>query len=90
MMLKQRGHCGVSSAVERYPSKLDVVGSIPILRFPTMGITMSLISQRDREVAIEALDFYIFSKGNDFTEAKRGEINALLNWLKLEKFKHEH
>ena len=26
--------CGVSSAVERYPSKLDVVGSIPILRFP--------------------------------------------------------
>ena len=24
--------CGVSSAVERYPSKLDVVGSIPILR----------------------------------------------------------
>ena len=26
-------HRGVSSAVERYPSKLDVVGSIPILRF---------------------------------------------------------
>jgi hypothetical protein len=25
--------CGVSSAVERYPSKLDVVGSIPIPRF---------------------------------------------------------
>ena len=24
--------CGVSSAVERYPSKLDVVGSIPIPR----------------------------------------------------------
>lgn len=51
---------------------------------------MSLISQRDREVAIEALDFYIFSKGNDFTEEKRGEINALLNWIKLEKFKHEN
>ena len=29
-----RPGCGVSSAVERYPSKLDVVGSIPILRFP--------------------------------------------------------
>jgi hypothetical protein len=51
---------------------------------------MSLISQRDREVAIEALDFYIFSKGPDFTEEKRGEVNALLNWIKLEKFKHEN
>ena len=90
MMLKQRGHCGVSSAVERYPSKLDVVGSIPILRFPTMGITMSLISQMDRDLAIEALDFYLFSKGNDFTEAKRAEVNALLNWIKLEKSKHEN
>jgi len=90
MMLKQRGHCGVSSAVERYPSKLDVVGSIPILRFPIMGITMSLISQKDRDLAIEALDFYLFNKKFDFTEAKRGEINALLNWLKLEKYKHEN
>ena len=26
--------CGVSSVVERYPSKLDVVGSNPILRLP--------------------------------------------------------
>jgi hypothetical protein len=51
---------------------------------------MSLISQRDREVAIEALDFYIFSKGRDFTEEKRAEINALLNWVKLEYFKNEN
>jgi hypothetical protein len=51
---------------------------------------MSLISQRDREVAIEALDFYMFSKGNDFTEDKRMEVNALINWLKLEQFKHEN
>ena len=29
--------CGVSSAVERYPSKLDVVGSIPILRSEPSG-----------------------------------------------------
>ena len=28
---------GVSSAVERYPSKLDVVGSIPILRSEPSG-----------------------------------------------------
>jgi len=50
---------------------------------------MSLISQRDREVAIESLDFYIFSKGVDMSEEKRMEINALLNWIKLEHFKHE-
>jgi hypothetical protein len=51
---------------------------------------MSLISQQDRELTIEALDFYLFSKGNDFTEAKRAEVNALLNWIKIEKSKHEH
>ena len=49
---------------------------------------MSLISQRDREVAIEALDFYLFSKGIDFSEDKRMEVNALLNWLKLEQYKN--
>ena len=51
---------------------------------------MSLISQRDREVAIEALDFYLFNKKFDFTEEKRMELNALLNWIKLEHFKHEN
>jgi len=51
---------------------------------------MSLISQQDRTLAIEALDFYLFSKGTDFTEAKRAEVNALLNWIKLEKTKHEY
>lgn len=45
---------------------------------------MSLISQRDRKLAVEALDFYLFNKGNDFTEEKRMEVNALLNWVKLE------
>lgn len=51
---------------------------------------MSLISQKDREVAIEALDFYLFSKGVDFTETKRMEVNALLNWIKLEHSKHDN
>jgi hypothetical protein len=51
---------------------------------------MSLISQRDRKVAIEALDFYIFNKENDFTEEKRMELNALLNWIKLEYSKHDN
>jgi hypothetical protein len=51
---------------------------------------MSLISQQDRTLAIEALDFYLFSKGNDFNDAKRAEVNALLNWIKLEKTKNEN
>ena len=60
------------------------------ISLPHYGILMSLISQMDRDLAIEALDFYLFSKGNDFTEAKRAEVNALLNWIKLEKSKHEY
>ena len=51
---------------------------------------MSLISQKDREVAVEALDFYPFNKGQDFTEEKRAEVNALLNWIKLEYYKNEN
>jgi hypothetical protein len=51
---------------------------------------MSLISQKDREVVLEALDFYVFSKGVDFTEEKRMELNALINWIKLEQYKNDH
>ena len=51
---------------------------------------MSLISQRDREVALEALDFYLFNKKFDFTEEKRMELNALVNWIKLEYQKHKN
>lgn len=50
---------------------------------------MSLISQRDRKIALEALDFYLFNKKFDFTEDKRMEIHALLNWIKLEYYKNE-
>jgi len=51
---------------------------------------MSLISQRDREVALQALDFYLFNKKNDFTEEKIMELNALINWIKLEHSKNEN
>ena len=51
---------------------------------------MSLISQKDRENVIESIDFYLFSKGADFSEEKRAEFNALLNWIRLEYFKHEN
>jgi hypothetical protein len=51
---------------------------------------MSLISQKDRKLAIEALDFYLFNKQYDLTEEKRMELNALSNWIRLEYFKHEN
>ena len=51
---------------------------------------MSLISQQDRENVIESLDFYLFNKGRDFSEEKRSEFNALLNWIRLELYKHEN
>jgi len=56
---------------------------------------MSLISQKDREVAIRALEMY--ASEAETTEYYLGtpnhssfEINALLNWLRLEYFKHEN
>jgi hypothetical protein len=54
-----------------------------------MGIIMSLISQADRQLALEAIDFYLFNKQHDFTEDKRMQLNALANWLRLEHFKNE-
>ena len=51
---------------------------------------MSLISQKDRNLTIEALDFYLFSKGIDMTEEKRAELNALLKWIELEHYKNEN
>jgi hypothetical protein len=64
---------------------------------------MSLISQRDREIVIEALEHYktkiplIISIGELASdtiikqdEQKMMEVNALLNWIKLEYFKNEN
>jgi len=55
----------------------------------SIKLQMSLISQKDRKVAVEALDFYLFNKGTDFSQEKRMEVNALLNWIKLEIAKNE-
>ena len=48
---------------------------------------MSLISQRDREVAVKALEYYSsFVKD----ESDKMELNALINWIKLEITKNEN
>jgi hypothetical protein len=67
---------------------------------------MSLISQRDREVAITAINHYVdfLSSEIEFFEREEmfddtdylnykseiSEVYALLNWIKLEKTKNEH
>jgi hypothetical protein len=52
---------------------------------------MSLISQKDRQLAIEALECYrkVKTALND-DEQSIMEINALINWIKLEYYKNEN
>jgi hypothetical protein len=47
---------------------------------------MSLISQKDREMVIEALEHYV----ENLDEEKKYTFNTLLNWIRLEYFKHEN
>ena len=52
---------------------------------------MSLISQTDRQMAIEALEFYIYHLHKD--NCNQAEINAfttLLRWIELEHFKNDN
>jgi len=52
---------------------------------------MSLISQRDREIAISALENYVMKLRleSPFDDSRVMETNALLNWVKLEYQKNE-
>ena len=49
---------------------------------------MSLISQKDRQRVIEALDFYLESL-DDLNQKEKMELNALSNWIRLEYFKNQ-
>ncbi len=64
---------------------------------------MSLLSQKDRELAIKALEHYktqiplTITMGElvsdtviEQDEQKMMELNALINWVKLEYFKNEN
>lgn len=51
---------------------------------------MSLISQKDRELVINALGFYQVNKEHDLSEQEKMELNALINWIRLEHTKHEN
>lgn len=52
---------------------------------------MSLISQKDRHIAIAALENYVMKlrSENQFDDVQIMEANALLNWIKLEYQKNE-
>ena len=54
------------------------------------ALHMSLISKKDRDLTLEALQFYIDTKRHEFSEEKRAAVNALANWIRLENFKHEN
>jgi hypothetical protein len=53
---------------------------------------MSLISQKDRQIVISALENYIMKlrTENMFDDSSIMEANALLNWIKLEYQKNEN
>ena len=52
---------------------------------------MSLISQKDRQMVIEALEFYVEDlKKNNCTPASINSYQTLLNWIQLEYFKNEN
>jgi hypothetical protein len=52
---------------------------------------MSLISQQDRQMAIEALEYYVQKlKDDKCNQAAISSFQTLLNWIELEHFKHEN
>ncbi len=52
---------------------------------------MSLISQQDRQMVIEALEYYIYDmEKNNCNDAAINSYNTLLNWIRLEYRKNEN
>jgi hypothetical protein len=52
---------------------------------------MSLISQQDRQMAIEVLEYYVQKlKEDNCTDASITAFQTLLNWVELEYYKNEN
>lgn len=53
---------------------------------------MSLLSQQDRKMVQEALEYYVLSLKTypKHDENKLAQFSTLLNWIKLEHYKHEN
>ena len=77
--------------VEQRFCKPLVVCSNQIGGLSSIKLQMSLISQQDREMAIEALEYYVQKlKDDNCTDASITAFQTLLNWVQLEHFKHEN
>jgi hypothetical protein len=78
-----------TAVVQRFHNP-QVVGSNPTPAPNQFFIIMSLLSQKDREIAIAALENYVMKlrKESGFDDARVSETNALLNWIKIEYQKH--
>lgn len=51
---------------------------------------MSLLSQKDREMVIEALEFYIHNlEKSEGSQDSIRNFKTLSNWIRLEHFKNE-
>jgi hypothetical protein len=52
---------------------------------------MSLISQQDRQMVIEALEYYVQKlKDDNCTDSSITAFQTLLNWIELEYYKNEN
>ena len=77
--------------VERGFCKADVASSNLVGGLSSIKLQMSLISQQDRQMVIEALEYYVQTlKNNNCTDASITAFQTLLNWVELEHFKHEN
>jgi len=57
----------------------------------SLQLQMSLISQKDREMAIEPLEYYVQKlKDDNCTDASITAFQTLLNWVELEHFKNQN
>jgi hypothetical protein len=51
---------------------------------------MSLLSQQDRQMIIEALEYYVQNlKDNNCTQASVNSFQSLLKWVELEYYKND-
>ena len=77
--------------VEQRFCKPLVAGSNPVGGSEFYKTPMSLISQTDRQMVIEALEYYVQKlKDDNCTEASITAYQTLLNWIELEHFKNEN
>jgi hypothetical protein len=77
--------------VEQWFCKPLVASSNLVGGLSSIKLQMSLISQQDRQMVIEALEYYVQKlKDDNCTDASITAFQTLLNWIELEYFKNEN